>query len=195
MVSVIFAVLEVSFWALTTVVKLLWKFFYINIDQNLQLHVINTFQFTNSFCTTKQHHCKHDVPWPAARGSALKIDTTKMARSFSRKLSSSSPVKWLKNVDLWAVGHAAGLSVTCIFVVFIDQYCWYYASVCVLQTVISSVLRRRQSCWCFSYSNLFCLDSSLQSCASLSCPPLRPITLYAYRTWFVILTFTDSYLL
>jgi len=36
------------------------------IDQNLQLHIINTFQFTDSCHTTKQHHCKHDVTWPAA---------------------------------------------------------------------------------------------------------------------------------
>ena len=41
---------------------------YTYIDQNLQLHVINTFQFTNNSRTTKLHNCKHEV----TRGSALK---------------------------------------------------------------------------------------------------------------------------
>jgi len=40
---------------------------YTFIDQNLQLHVINTSQFTNSYRTTKHHHCKHDVTWPSGR--------------------------------------------------------------------------------------------------------------------------------
>jgi len=55
---------------------------YLYIDQNLQLHVINTFQFTNSSRTTK-HQCKHYVTWPAAR----------MVWSFGRKLSNSWPVQ------------------------------------------------------------------------------------------------------
>jgi len=38
-------------------------------------------------------NCKHDVTWPGARGSALKIDPWKMSRSFSRKLSNSWPVQ------------------------------------------------------------------------------------------------------
>jgi len=74
---------------------------YMYIDQNLQLHAINTFQFTNSSRTTK-HHCKHDVTWPVARGSALKIvawfDPSKMARSFSQKLSNRSRTM-AQNVD------------------------------------------------------------------------------------------------
>ena len=43
-------------------------------------------------------------------GLALKFDRWSLARSFSWKLSNSSPVqkKWLKNVDRWAVGHAPG---------------------------------------------------------------------------------------
>jgi len=39
------------------------------------------------------NHCKHDVTWPGARGSAFKMDPWKMARSFSRKLSNRWPVQ------------------------------------------------------------------------------------------------------
>jgi len=43
---------------------------YTYIDQNLQLHVINNFQFTNISCTTKQH-LRHVTC--SSRGSALNL--------------------------------------------------------------------------------------------------------------------------
>jgi len=56
--------------------------------------MVNKDEYIYSSRTTKQHHCKHDVTWICSScGSALKIDPSKMAWSFSWKLSNSSPVQ------------------------------------------------------------------------------------------------------
>ena len=60
MVSVIFAVLEVSFWALTTVVKLLWKFFtLIEIIYDIRSAVILVLLDRNNFINISNSVGRH----------------------------------------------------------------------------------------------------------------------------------------
>jgi len=95
-----------------------WQIRYTYIDQKLQ--------FTN---TNKQYRCKHDVTWPWACGSGLKIDPSKMSRSFSQKLSNSRLVQ--KNgskhgpLSCWTHSrchcHCHDLALNCL----IFQSCWH----------------------------------------------------------------------